>query len=87
MLLIRGLQRYLLNPLFRLLLLVRANPDGLVILETRGRRSGKIRQVPAGNGRKGDEFARQRRIIAWHSLRALNAINVRVFGADLLAVP
>jgi len=32
-----------------------------------------------------DPLARQR-IIAWHPLRALNAINVRVFGADLLTV-
>ena len=133
-LLIRVLQRYLLNPLFRLLLLLRVNPYGLVMLETRGRVSGKIRRVPVGNGRKGEDFwiiaehgsragwvhnvrhdprvrirlraglgyrwvdgiatvrpdedalARQRKIIAWHPLRALNAINVRVFGADLLAV-
>jgi deazaflavin-dependent oxidoreductase (nitroreductase family) len=133
-LLIRVLQRYLLNPLFRLLLLVGVNPYGLAILETRGRVSGKIRRVPVGNGRRGDEFwiiaehgsragwvhnirhdprvrirlrvglryrwldgiatvrpdedavARQRQIIAWHPLRALNAVNVRVFGADLLAV-
>jgi deazaflavin-dependent oxidoreductase (nitroreductase family) len=133
-LLIRVLQRYLLNPLFRLLLVIRVNPYGLAILETRGRVSGKVRQVPVGNGRKGDEFwiiaehgtragwvhnirhdprvririrvglryrwldgiatvrpdedalARQRQIIAWHPLRALNAVNVRVFGADLLAV-
>jgi F420H(2)-dependent quinone reductase len=33
-----------------------------------------------------DPLARQRKIIAWHPLRALNAVNVRVFGADLLAV-
>jgi hypothetical protein len=33
-----------------------------------------------------DPLARQRKIIAWHPLRALNALNVRVFGADLLAV-
>ena len=33
-----------------------------------------------------DPLARQRRIIAWHPLRALNAINVRVLGADLLTV-
>jgi deazaflavin-dependent oxidoreductase (nitroreductase family) len=133
-LLIRVLQRYLLNPLFRLLLLIGVNPYGLAILETRGRVSGKIRRVPVGNGRNGDEFwiiaehgsragwvhnirhdprvrirlrvglryrwldgiatvrpdedalARQRRVIAWHPLRALNAVNVRVFGADLLAV-
>ena len=33
-----------------------------------------------------DPLARQRQIIAWHPLRAYNAIGVRVFGADLLAV-
>jgi deazaflavin-dependent oxidoreductase (nitroreductase family) len=133
-LLIRALQRYLLNPLFRLLLLIGVNPYGLAILETRGRVSGRIRRVPVGNGRKCDSFwiiaehgsragwvhnirhdprvrirlrvglryrwvngiatvrpdedplARQRKIIAWHPLRALNAVNVRVLGADLLAV-
>jgi deazaflavin-dependent oxidoreductase (nitroreductase family) len=133
-LLARTLQRYVMNPLMRLLLVARINPYGLVILETRGHASGKIRRVPVGNGRKGEDFwiiaehgtragyvrniqhdprvrvrlrtglryrwvagiatvrpdddplARQRQIIAWHPLRALNAINVRVFGADLLTV-
>jgi deazaflavin-dependent oxidoreductase (nitroreductase family) len=33
-----------------------------------------------------DPLARQRKIIAWHPLRAYNAINVRALGADLLAV-
>lgn len=33
-----------------------------------------------------DPLARQRRIVRWHPLRALNAINVRVLGADLLTV-
>jgi len=33
-----------------------------------------------------DPLARQRHIIAWHPLRALNVINVRVLGADLLTV-
>ena len=33
-----------------------------------------------------DPLARQRRIAAWHPLRALNAVNVRVLGADLLTV-
>jgi hypothetical protein len=133
-LLARTLQRYIMNPLMRLLLAARINPYGLVILETRGHASGKIRRVPVGNGREGEDFwiiaehgtragyvrniahdphvrvrlrtglryrwvpgiaticpdddplARQRQIIAWHPLRALNAINVRVFGADLLTV-
>ena len=133
-LLIRVIQRYALNPLFRLLFAVGINPYGLAILETRGHRSGRVRRVPVGNGRKRDTFwiiaehgsragwvhnirhdphvrirlrlglrhrwvngiatvppgedalARQRQIIAWHPLRALNAVNVRAFGADLLAV-
>jgi deazaflavin-dependent oxidoreductase (nitroreductase family) len=33
-----------------------------------------------------DPLARQRQIIAWHPLRAYNAINVRALGADLLTV-
>ncbi|WP_217996876.1 nitroreductase/quinone reductase family protein [Nocardioides jensenii] len=33
-----------------------------------------------------DPLARQRRVIAWHPLRAYNAMNVRVLGADLLTV-
>jgi deazaflavin-dependent oxidoreductase (nitroreductase family) len=33
-----------------------------------------------------DPLARQRQIIAWHPLRALNAVNVRVLGSDLLTV-
>jgi len=130
----RTWQRYVLNPLMRLLLSIGINPLGLAILETRGRVTGKTRRVPVGNGRKGDSFwiiaehgtragyvnniihdphvrvrlriglryrwvpgiaticpdddplARQRKVIAWHPLRALNAIYVRVFGADLLTV-
>lgn len=33
-----------------------------------------------------DPLARQRRIARWHPLRAVNAMNVRVLGADLLVV-
>ena len=133
-LLVRTLQRYTINPLMRLFLAIGINPLGLAILETRGHISGKTRQVPVGNGRKGDGFwiiaehgtragyvhnirhdprvrvrlrvglryrwvpgvatlcpgddplARQRHVIAWHPLRALNAVNVRVLGGDLLTV-
>ena len=133
-LLVRAVQRWIINPLVRVLFAVGVNPLGLAILETRGWRSGKPRRAPVGNGRQGDSFwiiaehgsragyvnnirrdprvrvrlrtglryrwvpgiatvlpdddalARQRRIIAWHPLRALNALNVRVLGADLLTV-
>lgn len=33
-----------------------------------------------------DPLATQRRMVAWHPLRMLNAVNVRVLGADLLVV-
>ena len=48
----------------------------------------RYRWVPGlATVRPGDDpLARQRHIIAWHPLRALNAINVRVLGADLLTV-
>ncbi len=131
---VRTVQRYTLNPLMRLLLRLGVNPLGLAILETTGRRTGRTRRVPVGNGRQGDDFwiiaehgsragyvhnirhdprvrvrlrigwryrwvdgiasirpeddplARQRRLIRWHPLRAYNAVNVRVLGADLLTV-
>jgi deazaflavin-dependent oxidoreductase (nitroreductase family) len=133
-LIVRALQRFVVNPLVRLLFRVGLNPLGLAILETRGRVSGQPRRTPVGNGRTGDEFwiiaehgmragyvrniqrdprvrirlrvglryrwvsgiaevrpdddvlARQRAIIRWHPLRILNAMNVRVLGADLLTV-
>jgi deazaflavin-dependent oxidoreductase (nitroreductase family) len=48
----------------------------------------RYRWVPGiATVRPGDDpLARQRQIIAWHPLRALNAVNVRVLGADLLTV-
>lgn len=133
-LLVRSIQRWTINPLMRFCLRIGINPLGLAILETRGRKSGKLRRVPVGNGRKGDSFwiiaehglragyvqniivdqrvrvrlriglryrwvpgsatvmpdddalARQRQIIAWHPLRAFNAMNVRVLGGDLVTV-
>ncbi|GMA23569.1 hypothetical protein GCM10025864_13280 [Luteimicrobium album] len=133
-LLVRTLQRWVINPLVRVGFAVGLNPFGVAVLETRGRVSGQPRRTPVGNGRRGDELwiiaehgeragyvrnirhdphvrirlrlglrhrwvdgiatvrpdddalARQRSVIAWHPLRALNAVNVRVLGADLLSV-
>ncbi|MGI8816442.1 MAG: nitroreductase/quinone reductase family protein [Pseudonocardia sp.] len=133
-LVVRALQRSVINPLIRALLAVGVNPLGLAILETRGRVSGHPRRTPVGNGRAGDTFwivaehglragyvrniareprvrirlrvgwryrwvagvaevlpdddalARQRRMVGWHPLRALNAMTVRVLGTDLVTV-
>lgn len=131
---VRRLQRYVVNPLVRVLLAVGLNPLGLALLETRGRTTGRARRTPVGNGRVGDTFwivaehgtqagyvrnirhdprvrlrlriglryqwvsgfaeilpdddavARQRRVVRWHPLRMLNAMNVRLLGTDLLTV-
>lgn len=133
-LVVRTAQRWLINPVVRSLFAVGLNPLGLVILETRGRVSGRPRRTPVGNGRIGnclwiiaehgssanyvrnirhdphvrvrlrqglryrwvagiatvlphdDPLARQRRIVGWHPLRAFNAMNVRLLGAELLTV-
>jgi len=133
-LLVRALQRHVVNPIVRALLACGLNPLGLALLETRGRRTGATRRVPVGNGRVGEDFwviaehglragyvrnvvadprvrvrlrvglryrwlpglasvhpeldplAVQRRLVRWHPLRALNAMNVRVLGADLVVV-
>ena len=131
---VRNVQRWLVNPLVRTLFAVDFNPLGLAILETRGRVTGRPRRTPVGNGRSGDTYwivaehgwcagyvrniardprvrvrlrigwryrwvagaaeilpdddplARQRRIVRRHPLRALNAMNLRVLGADLFTV-
>jgi len=133
-LVVRTAQRWVINPVVRALFAVGLNPLGLVILETRGRVSGRPRRTPVGNGRMGDSMwiiaehgstanyvrnirhdphvrvrirqglryqwvtgvatvlpeddplTRQRSIIRWHPLRAFNAMNVRLLGADLLTV-
>jgi deazaflavin-dependent oxidoreductase (nitroreductase family) len=49
-------QRYLLNPLVRNLDRVGLLPRGTAILETIGRKSGRPRRTPVGNGLEGDTF-------------------------------
>ncbi len=133
-LVVRTAQRWIINPVVRALFAIGLNPLGLVILETRGRISGRPRRTPVGNGRQGNSFwiiaehgasakyvrnirsdprvrvrvrqglryawiagvaqalpdddplARQRRIVRWHPLRAVNAMNVRLLGVDLLTI-
>ena len=54
--LVRPVQKYLLNPLPRLLLRTTGFPPTHALLETTGRRSGKPRRTPVGNGLQGDTF-------------------------------
>lgn len=71
-LVVRAVQRWILNPLVRVLLAVGVNPLGLAVLETRGRSSGRPRRTPVGNGRIGSSFW----IIAEHGARANYVRNI-----------
>jgi len=63
---IHPLQKYLLNPPIKALLALGVAPPGYALLETVGRKSGKPRRTPVGNGRAGNEFW----IVAEHGMRA-----------------
>jgi hypothetical protein len=63
---IRFVQRWVINPPVRLLLHLGVMPLGYALLETTGRRSGRPRRTPVGNGRQGAVFW----IIAEHGVRA-----------------
>jgi deazaflavin-dependent oxidoreductase (nitroreductase family) len=53
---VHTLQKYFLNPPIKALLVLGAAPPGYALLETIGRKSGKPRRTPVGNGRVGNEF-------------------------------
>ena len=50
------LQKYLLNPPIKLLFVLGIFPPGYALLETIGRKTGKPRRTPVGNGRVGKQF-------------------------------
>jgi deazaflavin-dependent oxidoreductase (nitroreductase family) len=63
---VHGLQKYLLNPPIKLALAVGTAPPGYALLETLGRKTGKPRRTPVGNGLVGDTFW----IVAEHGRKA-----------------
>ena len=52
----RGLEKYLLNPPNRLALRVGLAPRAFALLQTSGRRTGRARLTPVGNGLEGSVF-------------------------------
>ena len=50
------LQKYLLNPPIRILFALGLVPPGYALLETTGRKTGKPRRTPVGNGLVGRQF-------------------------------
>ena len=53
---VRALQKYLLNPPIKFVFALGLAPPGYVLLETIGRKTGKPRRTPVGNGRIGGQF-------------------------------
>jgi deazaflavin-dependent oxidoreductase (nitroreductase family) len=63
---IHVLQKYLLNPPIKFLLAIGLAPPGYALLETAGRKTGKPRRTPVGNGLVGSQFW----IVAEHGQKA-----------------
>jgi hypothetical protein len=60
------LQKYFLNPQIKVLFAIGVAPPGYALLETTGRKTGKPRRTPVGDGRVGSQFW----LIAEHGMRA-----------------
>jgi deazaflavin-dependent oxidoreductase (nitroreductase family) len=63
---IHVLQKYVLNPPIKILFAIGIVPPGYALLETVGRKTGKPRRTPVGDGRVGGQFW----IVAEHGRKA-----------------
>jgi deazaflavin-dependent oxidoreductase (nitroreductase family) len=71
--LVRALQVRVLNPPVKALFDLGLVPPGYALLETIGRRSGRPRRTPVGDGRVGDAFW----LVAEHGMQAGYVRNLR----------
>ena len=69
---IHVLQKYLLNPPVKMVFSVGLARPGYALLETIGRKSGKRRRTPVGDGRVGQQFW----IVAEHGMKAGYVLNI-----------
>jgi hypothetical protein len=53
---VHALQKYVLNPPIKVALVVGLPLPGYALLETKGRKTGKLRRTPVGDGRVGNQF-------------------------------
>src|SRR5215471_3002283 len=65
-LIVHTLQKYWLNPPIKLALAVGLPLPGYALLETKGRKTGKPRRTPVGDGRIGNQFW----LVAEHGMKA-----------------
>ena len=63
---VHTLQKYLFNPPIKLAFALGLAPPGYALLETTGRKTGKPRRTPVGNGRVGEQFW----LVAEHGMKA-----------------
>lgn len=63
---VHALQKYVLNPPIKVLFALGIVPPGYALLETVGRRTGKPRRTPVGDGRLGGQFW----LVAEHGMEA-----------------
>ena len=63
---VHTLQKFLLNPPIKLALAIGLPLPGYAFLETKGRKSGKARRTPVGDGRVGNQFW----LVAEHGMNA-----------------
>jgi deazaflavin-dependent oxidoreductase (nitroreductase family) len=60
------LQKYFLNPQIKILFAIGIAPPGYALLETTGRKTGRPRRTPVGDGLVGNQFW----IVAEHGMKA-----------------
>jgi len=69
---VHPLQKYFLNPPIKFLFAIGLVPHGYALLETTGRKTGKPRRTPVGDGRIGNRFW----IVAEHGMNASYVRNI-----------
>ena len=69
---VHTLQKYLLNPPIKLVLAMGLPLPGYALLETIGRKTGKPRRTPVGDGRVGEQFW----LVAEHGMKARYVLNI-----------
>jgi deazaflavin-dependent oxidoreductase (nitroreductase family) len=72
---VHAVQKYVINPPIKVLFALGVVPPGYALLETVGRKTGKPRRTPVGEGRIGKEFW----IVAEHGM---NAGYIRNIGSN-----
>lgn len=63
---VHAMQKYFLNPQIKIMFALGIVPPGYAMIETLGRKTGKPRRTPVGDGRVGSQFW----LIAEHGMKA-----------------